>query len=44
VLIPLLGLTAVGRPWAFLLGFVFGLSAGAGVALTIAGMLQRRSE
>jgi hypothetical protein len=43
VLLPLLGWTEIGRPWSFLLGFVFGLSAGVGVALSIAGMLERRS-
>ena len=43
VLGPVLGWSQVGSPWAFILGFLFGVSAGVGVALAIAGLLERRS-
>jgi len=43
VLIPVLGWSPVGSPWDFILGFLFGVSAGAGAALAIAGLLERRS-
>jgi hypothetical protein len=43
VLFPLLGWTEVRSPWDFVLGFLFGLSGGLGVALAIWGMLERRS-
>jgi hypothetical protein len=38
----ILGWTALVRPWGFLLGFVLDVAAGAGVALAIAGLLDRR--
>jgi hypothetical protein len=41
-LAPLLGWTEVAGPWDFVAGFVFGVSAGAGVALAIAGLMQLR--
>lgn len=37
-----LGLTELGRPWSFLLGFTFGVMAGAGTTLTIAGLAGLR--
>jgi len=37
-----LGLTELGRPWSFLLGFTFGVIAGIGVALSIAGLVGLR--
>ena len=37
-----LGLTELGRPWSFLLGFTFGVMAGAGTSLTIAGLAGLR--
>jgi len=44
VLGSVLGLTELGRPWSFLLGFSFGVMAGIGVALSISGLVgQRRS-
>jgi hypothetical protein len=43
VLFPLLGWTEIRSPWDFVLGFFFGVSAGLGVALSIWGMLERRS-
>jgi hypothetical protein len=42
VLGPTLGLTELGRPWNFLLGFVFGVVAGLGAALSVAGLLEVR--
>jgi len=42
VLGPMLGLPELGRPWSFLLGFAFGVSAGIGVALSIAGLAGLR--
>jgi predicted ABC-type sugar transport system permease subunit len=42
VVSPLLGWSQIKSPWAFLLGFLFGVSAGLGVALAIHALLQRR--
>jgi predicted ABC-type sugar transport system permease subunit len=42
VLAPLLEWTAMPRPWPFLLGFAFGLAAGLGATLVIAGLIERR--
>ena len=37
--------TLFARPWSFLVGFVLGVAAGAGVVLAISGLLeQRRSK
>jgi len=44
ILGPLFGLSEIVRPWSFILGFIFGLSAGLGVALSISGLLDRRKE
>jgi predicted ABC-type sugar transport system permease subunit len=38
----LLRWSAAPRPWGFLLGFLVGVVAGIGVALTISGMIDRR--
>ena len=43
VVFPLLGWSELGRPWDFLAGFLFGIAAGAGVALSIFGLIERRS-
>jgi hypothetical protein len=43
-LAPTLGATALGRPWSFLAGFVFGLMAGTGVVLAISGLIERKDE
>lgn len=40
-LAPTLGVTALGRPWSFLAGFVLGLMAGTGVVLAISGLIER---
>ncbi len=42
VLSLLLEWSAAPRPWGFLLGFVFGVLAGLGVTLAVAGLLERR--
>jgi hypothetical protein len=42
VLGSMLGLTELGLPWSFLLGFSFGVMAGLGVALSIAGLTGLR--
>ena len=42
VLSLLLEWSAAPRPWGFLLGFVFGVLAGLGVTLAIAGLIERR--
>jgi predicted ABC-type sugar transport system permease subunit len=38
----ILGWTSLVRPWGFLVGFVLGVAAGAGVALAITGLLEHR--
>jgi F0F1-type ATP synthase assembly protein I len=42
ILGPMLGLAELGRPWSFLVGFVFGLMAGTGAVLSLAGLSRRR--
>jgi hypothetical protein len=44
VLNAFLGWSEVGAPWSFLLGFVFGVMSGAGVALVISGLVDRRAS
>ena len=39
---PTLGVTALGRPWSFFAGFLFGLMAGVGVVLVISGLIEWR--
>ena len=36
------GWTSLVRPWGFLVGFVLGVAAGAGVVMAIAGLLDHR--
>lgn len=43
VLGPTLGLTELGRPWSFLIGFTFGVITGLGATLSVAGLLEVRS-
>ena len=38
----LLGLGKLASPWSFLVGFVMGIITGLGVALCIAGLLEKR--
>lgn len=40
---PLLGVGSLGRPWAFIAGFLAGVAAGSGAALSVAGLLARRA-
>jgi hypothetical protein len=40
---PMLGWSSFERPWSFVLGFVFGVSGGAGAAIGIHGLINRRS-
>jgi len=42
VLGPALGLTSLGRPWTFVVGFTFGLMAGFGATLCVAGLAELR--
>ena len=42
VLGPALGLTDLGRPWSFLVGFATGVIAGLGTALSVAGLAGMR--
>jgi hypothetical protein len=44
VLGPALGLTDLGRPWTFLAGLAVGMTAGAGGALVIGGLLEKRKN
>ena len=44
VLSPMLGWTALNGPWAFVLGFLFGIAGGSGAALVIAGLWERRTR
>jgi hypothetical protein len=39
---PLLGFTELARPWSFLLGFIFGVMTGIGVALALFGLYEMR--
>lgn len=39
----LLGAGQLGRPWAFLLGFLLGVAAGIGSVLSIVGLAERRA-
>jgi F0F1-type ATP synthase assembly protein I len=36
------GWTSLVRPWGFLIGFIFGMAAGAGVVLAIAGLIEHK--
>ena len=38
------GLAQIDRPWGFMLGFLVGVCAGAGAALSVAGLLKRKNE
>lgn len=43
-LLMILDVTSLVRPWSFLVGFVFGVSAGAGAALSVYALVMRRME
>ena len=38
------GGSTLGRPWSFLLGFVFGVLTGMGATLAISGLIDRGRE
>ncbi|MGB3861906.1 MAG: hypothetical protein WA915_07455 [Candidatus Aminicenantaceae bacterium] len=42
ILGPLLGFTELARPWSFILGFIFGVMSGIGVALALFGLYEVR--
>lgn len=42
ILGPLLGFTEFARPWSFILGFIFGVMTGIGVALALFGLYEVR--
>lgn len=42
ILIILLGPPDMGRPWNFLIGFVFGIIAGLGATLSIYSLFEKR--
>jgi hypothetical protein len=44
ILGPLLGFSEIVRPWSFILGFIFGLLAGIGIALSLFGLHEIRKE
>ncbi len=42
ILGPLLGFSELGRPWSFVFGFVFGVLAGTGFALSLFGLHEMK--
>ncbi|MBN1552133.1 hypothetical protein JW979_11710 [bacterium] len=44
VLSLVLGWSEAPRPWSFIVGFFVGLFMGLGVTLSIAGLIERRSD
>ena len=44
IVVPIMGWSKVGSPWDFILGFLFGVSAGVGVALAVHALIQKRSR
>ena len=43
ILGPALGLTDLGRPWSFLVGFAVGMMVSVGGTLAIGGLLENRA-
>jgi hypothetical protein len=39
---PLLGFSDLERPWSFILGFVFGVLAGIGIALSLFWLYEKK--
>jgi hypothetical protein len=37
---PLLGFTGLAKPWSFILGFIFGVMTGIGVAIALFGLYE----
>ena len=44
VLAPAFGVSHLPPPWSFMSGFIFGLLAGAGLALAFAGLIEKRRQ
>ena len=44
VLVPLMGWTFLMGPWSFAIGLMVGITTGAGVALSIMGLIEQRME
>ena len=44
ILGPVFKLTELDNPWSFILGFLTGLTAGLGAALTVSGFISRRNN
>ena len=42
ILGPALGVTDLGRPWSFLVGFITGVITGLGATLSVAGLVGMR--
>ena len=42
ILGPAIGLASLDRPWSFIVGFVVGIIGGLGVALSVAGLIEKR--
>jgi hypothetical protein len=42
IFLPILGLSALPRPWSFILGFFNGMFLGLGAVLCIDGLIRRR--
>lgn len=42
ILGPPLGFSDLGRPWSFILGFVFGVLAGIGTVLSLFGIHEKK--
>ena len=41
---PLLGISEFAGPWSFVMGFIFGVLGGAGVALLVFGLFEKRKN
>lgn len=39
---PILNISELGSPWSFILGFVFGVLAGTGAALSLFGLHEKK--
>jgi F0F1-type ATP synthase assembly protein I len=42
ILGPLIGLSELGRPWSFILGFIFGVFSGTGTVLSLFGLYETK--
>ena len=44
ILGPLLGISEFARPWSFVMGFIFGVLGGAGAALSLFGLYEKKKD